>query len=271
MARMAQLRRRIGLVLSWMVFLSAARAQAPSPTTLTVAAVDPKEAAVLGYYDELYVAINYTTAQPFRLRTHAFFHGQPVPVLTQASPRHGPGSGQALAFAGCTKAAELDELRFTAEDNATGQTLATATLAVEARWTGVNSPQRPIAAWARSLAASEQARITADINGKGGPTGLLGTALLQLMFLCVPGYFILQWWMLRRTNGGLKTAAGIVAGAFGLLLTLVIFSCVRGSNLAPILLVFACPAGCLSLLAIGFLQRRKNRRPPPANNQPGRL
>ncbi|MEO8595368.1 MAG: hypothetical protein ABI759_18755 [Candidatus Solibacter sp.] len=78
--------------------------------------------------------------------------------------------------------------------------------------------------------------------------------------LMVPGYFILQAAFLFRWKDGWRKAAAAPLFPMGLIVVYVFYaSVIHGSNIAPIVFVFAAPVAFLYLAVLGFWRRSAQR------------
>jgi hypothetical protein len=73
--------------------------------------------------------------------------------------------------------------------------------------------------------------------------------LVQLLMLSVPGYFILQFWLVRSWRGGWRIAALVPLGAVIPAMIFSAFALSQGSNLWPLTVVLLAPFGFFYLLA----------------------
>jgi hypothetical protein len=72
----------------------------------------------------------------------------------------------------------------------------------------------------------------------------------------VPGYFVLQAVFLFRWKGGWRKAALIPLVPMSLVLGFVFYATVvRGSNIAPVIIVFTAPVGLVFLAVLWLLRR----------------
>jgi hypothetical protein len=74
--------------------------------------------------------------------------------------------------------------------------------------------------------------------------------LFPIIGLMVPGYFVLQAWLLYRLRGGWRVAAMVPLIPFVPLLIHALFAFAMGSNLWPLLLILFAPFGFLYLAGV---------------------
>jgi len=70
----------------------------------------------------------------------------------------------------------------------------------------------------------------------------------------VPGYFVLQGWLLWSLSGGWRTAAAAPLLPMGAVLVYTVYAFLDGSNIFPLVLIFTAPIAFLYLAIIVVLR-----------------
>ncbi|MCX7303254.1 MAG: hypothetical protein NTV73_02790 [Hyphomicrobiales bacterium] len=237
-------------------------AAAADPPALSVARMSPSSSFVLARDGTIYMEIAYRSDQPIRLQARAFASGVSVDKgqKMNASVVHPASNGRALVWVSFGEPAVIDEIRVTAYDE-TWRPLQTLAVPRPAQWlaksaeTSVEPP-----GWVHTLIDAER-KIAEQYREDNPPeSDPWGSALVAFMFLAVPGYFILQVIALLTQRGRWRWAAVapflIMAPAAvhaGLALN-------AGSNLWPIVLIFAAPLGFLYLAILLALRSARDGR-----------
>jgi hypothetical protein len=81
------------------------------------------------------------------------------------------------------------------------------------------------------------------------------------VFLGVPVYVVLQWYMLRKWEGGWRIAAFVPLIVMAPLLIYTALAFLAQSNLWPLLLILAAPPAYIYLLVLACLRFLFRRRP----------
>jgi hypothetical protein len=76
-----------------------------------------------------------------------------------------------------------------------------------------------------------------------------------VVMLGVPGYFVLQAWLLYLLRGGWLVAAMLPLPPMALVLAYTVHAFNKGSNLFPIVLIFTAPIAFIYLLVVLVLWR----------------
>jgi hypothetical protein len=75
----------------------------------------------------------------------------------------------------------------------------------------------------------------------------------DLIFLCVPGYFLLQAVLTLCTSGGWRKATLVPAVIMVPVLAYTVLAFAAQSNLWPLLLLLSAPLACLYLVVLGVI------------------
>lgn len=233
-------------------FVCSIAASAASSVQMEVTRMSPSSGFVLPRDGTIYMEVAYTADQPLRLQARAFAGGKSLDAgqRMNASAVHPAGAGKALVWVSFGEPAVIDEVRVTAYD-AKWQPLLTLPVARSAHWLAKAAEKYTAPPdWVEALIAAEK-QIAEQYRRDHPPEpDPWGDALVDFMLLAVPGYFVLQAAALLTQRGRWRLASMaplliIVPAAFHAVLALA-----AGSNLWPIVLIFAAPLGFLYLIAL---------------------
>jgi hypothetical protein len=96
--------------------------------------------------------------------------------------------------------------------------------------------------------AAQQRAATASASADPGAAWGIGIALV--LMLGVPGYFVLQVVLARRWTGGWRIAALVPLLVMGPAAVHTLVALAAGSNLWPIIIIFAAPPALAYLIAM---------------------
>lgn len=230
-------------------------AQSPS-VSLEVSATDPAPQATLQRGETFYARVAYQSDRPLRIRIRGLRQGKTVPTMTNPSPRSDPPSGETIVWLASDQAATADEIRISAEDQATGKVIAQTLLPVNLEWTGIPATKRRQEAdWARTMSQAQQQLISQEMRSYSQNGGFMDTLLGLVIMLSLPGYVVAQVWSLKRLEGGWRTAAWVPLVVMGAALVVSLFALSRGSNLWPIWLILLAPLALIWLGGLMLLNR----------------
>lgn len=82
---------------------------------------------------------------------------------------------------------------------------------------------------------------------------------LDLLWLAVPGYIILQIFVLMRTSGSARVGAGAPLFLMVPVYMFTLFGIVNASNLWPLALLFASPVALLYVAIATFVYRKPGK------------
>ncbi len=236
-------------LLTLLLFVCAVAASAASSVTMEVTRTSPSSGFVLPRDGTIYMEVTYRADQPLRLQARAFKDGKSLDAgqRMNASAVHPAGTGKALVWVSYGEAAVIDEVRLTAYDEG-WQPLLTLAVARPAQWLAKSAQKRADPPeWVHGLIAAEQ-RIAEQYRKDHPPQpDPWGDAMIAFMFLAVPGYFVLQAAAVFTQRGRWRWAAlaPLLITAPAALHAMLALS--AGSNLWPIVFIFAAPLGFLYL------------------------
>src|SRR5687768_11332827 len=183
--------------------------QAPAPDLIDL---DPGQDAVLGSLEPLYLRLRYRSATPIHILLSGHYRGDVVHGYRQDSEELFPaGKREATVWLAYPRDAKIDHVRVRLW-NADKARVAVADFPVKAAWTGAKGPseaaRRMTKSWVAGLTPAQRERRTATLSGASEPGGF---DPFDLIFLCVPGYFLLQAALSFRTPGGWRKATLVPA------------------------------------------------------------
>lgn len=227
-----------------------------------VLATDPVSPATLGYREDFYLRIDYTSDRPIFVRAEAFSEGKRVTQITSGSPMYNAGSGEAFFWIAYTTSQHVDNIEVTATDNQTGTTIAQMNLPVDITWTGApSSTPRVPAEWVTRMRAKENARQKAAYAAyMNRPVRWWTSAIFLAVMWSIPVYFVLQIVLLWRFRDVWRKMVTIPAVLMLIVLAYTVYAYLDGSNIFPLVLIFTSPLALLYLLVIVGV-RRMDRKP----------
>jgi hypothetical protein len=248
------------LILAWVTLVTAFSASAAGPAA-RISATDPAGREILHAGEALSVRLTYDSPIPLRFQIEGFAGGQRrSDAHTGTVPVYPPGQGQAIVWLRFQNGAFLDEVRVRVMDEQ-WQVQAVVTEAGPFFWEArPRAAPRTPAAWVRELNDAQTAMARAAATVAESEEGFDGWGLLvMLMGWSVPGYFVLQGWMLARYRDGWRKAALVPLALMIPLAAYTLFALLAGSNLWPLALIFLTPLAFLYLLALWLLRQWRRR------------
>lgn len=204
----------------------------------------PKSPAVLNQDEALYIHIHYKSNQPLRFQASAKELDKAITDGARFNPSQAypAGEGEAIAWIAFDKAARIDTITVTVY-NANWQPLQTKSMLFSALWeTGKTGKLHSLAPWVKNLNEVQQASV-----GKQEPLTFGSIILVQLLFLSVPVYWLLQMILIYKWTGSWRKMACIPLIISLPLLGYTLFALYADSNLWPLMMIFICP------FLLGFL------------------
>jgi hypothetical protein len=232
---------------------------AKAQVTLEVLDANPESPATLGKYQNFSLRIGYTCDQPIFLRAQLLLDGVRVPAMTGGSPLYNRGSGEAFFWLAATSAAKVEEILITA-DAKDGKRLAQITYPVNLNWTAeLDENPPPVPDWVKRMKQEQESKIASQAASYNqGATGWAMAGIGSLIMLCVPAYFVVQVALLWRLPDKWKKAAAAPLVPMGLVFVYTLWAYHEGSNLYPVVLIFASPLALIYLVTV-LLRSRVNR------------
>ena len=232
------------------------------PPTVQLIDRDPSEGAVLRAGEPLYLRLRYRSAVPLHVLVSGYLGGKLVGGFAQDGDELFPaGDREATVWLAYPRKAEIDHVQIRLW-NANKARVALADFPIEAAWTGASDPggasRRTTRSWVAELTPGQRARI-AEALSAADETG--GFDPFDLIFLCVPGYFLLQLALTLWTSGGWRRATLAPALIMVPILAYTVLAFAAQSNLWPLLMLLSAPLAFLYLvlLSVVLLLRRLAR------------
>ncbi|MEO8678229.1 MAG: hypothetical protein ABI665_04235 [Vicinamibacterales bacterium] len=246
------MRRALILFASCLALSGAAQAQ----NTVRVLETWPASPATLARSESFNLRIHYEAPdRVVRVRAEAFFQGQRVPGINSGSPEMPPGSGEALFWFAYDSATRVDRI-VVRLDGPRGDVLGSAELPVDLTWTGAPDPQAPKPGWVTTLEREQNERISDELKQfQEGPLMWFGTALIAIMPMTVIAFVLLQGFALWKWRGKWRIAALASAIPMALVVAYTVYAAAAGSNLFPLVLLFASPPALVYLLVLFAIKR----------------
>jgi hypothetical protein len=222
-------------------------------TSVQILATDPGSPSSLGRTQPFSLRVGYTSGGPVVFSAQAFYRGRAVPAMNGGEPHRGPGQGEVLIWFAYYQAQEIDAITVTAK-TASGKIIAEATAAVALSWTGQPTAWPAPAAWVQQLLAENEREAKAHNQAMmNSPLMQIMDAFAMAVMWTVPGYFVLQGWLLWRLGGGWRKAAAAALLPMGAVLVYTVYAFLDGSNIFPMVLIFTAPMAFLYLVIIAGL------------------
>lgn len=237
----------IGLALVAWMSLGGAAIAGPD-VTLQVLAVNPESPAVLGRNQNLSLRIGYTCDRPIFVRAQPFNGGERVSAMNGGSPLYDAGTGEAFFWLATNNAGKVDTIIVTAEGR-DGKTVAQIAVPVDLTWNAERDESPPPSPeWVTRMKADQNSLNAAHAAASShGPAEWTMVGLGSALVACVPAYFILQVFLVWRLQDRWRKAAAAPLAPMALVLLYTMYAYYDGSNLFPVVLIFASP------LAVGYL------------------
>lgn len=226
-----------------------------------VADMDPAASQSLFRGDALSVRLIYASDEPVRFTLQGYARGEPVVrVHSNPAPVYPAGNGEAIAWLALTEAGYLDEIRVQVADQQ-WQVQQVLSEPVSLFWERGSRPTpRSRPAWVDELNTAQQAMVSTAYREASTTDSALGSMLVPLMGWSIPGYLVLQIYMLLTFRGAWRKAALVPLLLMVPLTGYTIFALLAGSNLWPLMLLFLTPLAFLYLVAVAVARWSVLRR-----------
>jgi hypothetical protein len=171
----------------------AAAAQSTRAPTLELIDSDPGQEAVLSSGEPLYLRIRYRSDIPIHILVSGVYRCDVVGGFLHDGEELFPaGKREAVVWLAHRSGARIDHVQVRIW-NANKARVAQAAFPIRAEWTDTNGTGEAAPgtrkSWVAGLTPAQRERMTAKLNA-ADETG--GSDPFDLIFLCVPGYFVLQ-------------------------------------------------------------------------------
>lgn len=219
---------------------------------LRIAQSHPAFASRLAPGEPLYVRLTYKSGKPAAFWIRAYAEGKEITdsAAYNVRPRYPAGEREALVWLSFREPTKIDEIRvFAAIDG--WKPAATISTGVALAW-GEGETPRPRPAWVERLNSEQQDMVRRRIDEDAGSAedDWLGEVIINLGWISVLGYLVLQVWLLSHWSGGWRVAALVPLVATVPLFGYTLFALGAGSNLWPLALLLLMPFAFLYLLAL---------------------
>jgi hypothetical protein len=241
----------VPLILAFLACLTLAAVAADS-VSFTVARSSAEPGAALPRWGTIYFDVAYHAEQPVRFQASAFENSKLAAkgLAMNGAVVHPAGDGHALAWVSFSEPAIIDAIRVTAYDE-NFKPLAVVDEPFAARWNAEPAATRAEPPEWVSRLRDEENRISAEYARAHPPApDPVGDAIVYLMFLSVPGYFIAQALGAFFLRGRWRKAALVPLVLMVPVIAFTIFAVLGGSNLAPIYLIFTAPLAMLYFIGL---------------------
>ena len=225
--------------------------QLPAPDLIDL---DPGQDAVLNSLEPLYLRLRYRSASPIHILLSGYYRGDVVHGFRHDSEELFPaGNREATVWLAYPRDARIDQVHVRLW-NANKARVAAATFPIRAEWTDADrsgaGAERQTKSWVAGLTPAQQEPMTATVSGASEPGGF---DPFDLIFLCVPGYFLLQAALTSRTSGRWRKATLVPAVIMAPILAFTVLAFAAQSNLWPLLLILTAPLACLYLVVLSAI------------------
>ncbi len=213
--------------------------------------------SVLAPNETIYIAIDYRSDIPLRLKARAHRDGASVDEGQRMNPSvlHPAGKGTGLVWVGFSNPATVDEIHVTAYDD-NWKPVARQILPARLSWAGNGVVAARPPAWVEALRAEEK-RLAVESGAHGdSPFATLFSIVLGFAAIAaLPAYLILQLRAVVRLSGRWRwvAVAPLLVMLPAALHASIAFT--QQSNLWPIMLILASPLGVIYLSVVLWTQR----------------
>jgi hypothetical protein len=196
----------------------------------------------------------YQSAVPIRILVSGDYRGDLVAGFAQDGEELFPaGDRAATVWLAYPAERRIDRVRVRLW-NANHTRIAEATFPIEAAWSSAGQSSAPapreVNSWVAGLTPGQRARLPERSSAAGEASGF---DPLDLFFLGVPGYFLLQLALTARTSGGWRKATLAPAVVMAPVLAFTVLAFAAQSNLWPLLLLLTAPLACLYLALLALI------------------
>lgn len=246
-----------GLILfAALALLLPCAAHAARPPTIELLDSDPGPDAIIGIGQPLYLRFRYHSDVPIRILLSGTYRGEIVRGFSHDSEELFPaGRREATVWLAYPRGVRIDHVRVRLWKANMAQ-LGAAAFPIRAQWADVSETagtgQRVTKSWVAELTPAQHERMSAQMSASESFDPF------ALIFLCMPGYFLLQAALTYWTSGGWRKASLAPAVIMVPILAYTVLAFAAQSNLWPLLLILTAPlafAYLVFLTAILLLRR----------------
>ena len=232
----------------------AAAAQPERPPTIELIDSAPGHEAVLTKGQPLYLRLRYQSDIPIHILVSGAYRGDVVQGFLHDGEELFPaGDREAVVWLAYRFGAKIDYVQVRIW-NANKAQVAKAAFPIRAEWTGAadtgSDGGREAEPWVTKLTAAQRERMAATLSNAREAGGF---DPFDLIFLCVPGYFLLQVALARGTSGWRRKAALVPAVIMVPILAYTVLAFAAQSNLWPLLMLLSAPLAFLYLVVLSAI------------------
>lgn len=238
-----------------------AASAAPAIPEVKITALAPENPSRIAAQQALNVRLAYESAQPLRFQAHAYRAGRKVEsFMMNGAPAYPAGRGEALAWVASGAGARLDELRVTVYD-VRWHELTEVSREIDAEWhAGIAAA--PMPSWVAELATQQDELIKSRANEppptKGQRLGGVFAGLLTFVALAsVIGYPIVQILACAKLKGVARLLSCLPLSFMVPVYAYTVYALTQGSNLWPLLAIFASPVALLITTGVWAVVRKR--------------
>jgi hypothetical protein len=242
----------VGVLLS-LLLPCAAAAQSDSSPIIELIDSDPGQEAILSRGQPLYLRVRYRSDTPIHILVSGAYRGEVVPGFLHDGEELFPaGNREAVVWLAYRFGAKIDYVQVRIW-NANKAQVAKAAFPIRAEWTAAEpgrGAERDAKTWVTKLTAAQRERMAATLSDAGEAGG---SDPFDLIFLCVPGYFLLQAALTRGASGWRRKATLVPAVIMVPILAYTVLAFAAQSNLWPLLMLLSAPLAFLYLVVLSVI------------------
>jgi hypothetical protein len=238
-------------ILLLLLLPGAAAAQSPSSPIIELIDSDPGQEAILSTGQPLYLRFRYRSDTPIHILVSGAYRGDVVGGFLHDGEELFPaGDREAVVWLAYGFGAKIDYVRVRIW-NANKAEVSKAAFPIRAEWTwradaGAGG-ERAAEAWVAKLTVAQRERLAATLSDAGEAGGW---DPFDLIFVCVPGYFLLQVALARGTSGWRRKATLAPAVIMVPILAYTALAFAAQSNLWPLLMLLTAPLAFAYLIVL---------------------
>ena len=222
--------------------------------TLDLIDSDPGQGAILSSGQPLYLRFQYRSDIPIQILVSGSYRGDVVRGFLHDNEELFPaGNREATVWLAYPFGASIDRVQVRIWNANNGRVAATA-FPIRAEWTDANetgeADRRTTKSWVAELTPGQRERMAAALSEAGEEGGFHP---VDLIFLSVPGYFLLQAALTFWTSGGWRKASLVPAVVMVPILAYTVLAFAAQSNLWPVLLLLSAPLAFLYLVVLSMV------------------
>jgi hypothetical protein len=243
----------VGTVLA-LLLPCAVPAQSDRPPTIELIESDPGQEAILRRGQPLYLRFRYRSDTPIHILVSGAYRGDVVRgYLHDGEELFPAGNREAVVWLAYRFGAKIDYVQVRLW-NANKAQVAKAAFPIRAEWTGREDTgsggEREAESWVANLTVGQRERLAATLSDASEAGGW---DPFDLIFLCVPGYFLLQVALARGTSGWRRKAALAPAVIMVPILAYTVLALAAQSNLWPLVMLLTAPLAFAYLVVLSVI------------------